>query len=187
MSAILKAMDWLWPIGLPKAVRSRLYLTDSSTQPWLRPVASAEMAMRPSSRIRRNCAYPRPGPPTRFSAGTRTSSKNNSWVSEAFHPTLEYFGATVKPGVPLGTMIALIPPSGVRAVTVTKAVMSVPELVMNTLDPLMTHSSPSSRAVVPMRPASEPEDDSVSPKAARCLPDVSMGRYRRRCSSVPKR
>ena len=58
-------------------------------------------------------------------------------------------GATVKPGVPDGTMIVEISlaPSAcvpVTAVTVTRPVMSVPELVMNALLPLMTHSSPSS-------------------------------------------
>ncbi len=36
----------------------------------------------------------------------------------------------------------------VTAVTVTSEVMSVPELVMNCLPPLMIHESPSSRAVV---------------------------------------
>ena len=41
--------------------------------------------------------------------------KDSSRVSEAFQPTFEYGGATVKPGVPEGTMIAEIslPPSGV--------------------------------------------------------------------------
>jgi hypothetical protein len=44
----------------------------------------------------------------------------------------------------------------VTAVTVTRLVMSVPELVMNALDPLITHSPPSRRAVVCVAPASEP-------------------------------
>ena len=66
-------------------------------------------------------------------------------MSEAFQPTFEYFGATVKPGVPAGTMIAEISRcrparSPVTAVTVTSAVMSVPELVMNAFEPLITHS-----------------------------------------------
>ena len=84
-------------------------------------------------------------------------------MSEAFQPTLEYFFETVNPGVPDGTMIAEISflPSSVvpvTAVTVTRPVMSVPELVMNALVPLMTHSLPSSdsRAVVVVPPASEP-------------------------------
>jgi hypothetical protein len=57
----------------------------------------------------------------------------------------------VKPGVPAGTRIALIcgEPSAlvpVRAVTVTTEVRSLPELVMNALAPLTTHSSPSRTA-----------------------------------------
>ena len=56
-------------------------------------------------------------------------------MSEAFQPTLEYCVATVKPGVPDGTMIVEISglPSCLRpvtAATVTRPVMSVPELVM---------------------------------------------------------
>ena len=35
-------------------------------------------------------------------------SNASSCVSEAFQPTLEYFGATVSPGVPAGTMIVEI-------------------------------------------------------------------------------
>ena len=91
-------------------------------------------------------------------------------MSDAGQPTFEYFGATVKPGVPAGTMMAEIsgrPPSArpVTAVTVTSPVMSVPELVMNALVPLITHSPPSSRAVVRVAPASEPPPGSVRPKA----------------------
>src|SRR5215218_2445648 len=135
---------WLRPIGWPKASRWPAYLTDSSTQPCASPTASAEIAMRPSSRIDRNCAYPRPCSPTRFSADTRQSENDSSRVSEAFQPTFEYRWPTVNPGVPDGTRIAEICflPSGfvaVTAVTVTSAVRSVPELVMNALDPLITH------------------------------------------------
>src|SRR5689334_23689974 len=145
MSAIMNWTAWLSPIGRPNAMRCFAYDTDSSTQPWARPTESAAIAIRPSSRIRRNWAKPRPRVPSRFSAGTRTSSKDSSWVSEAHQPTFEYDGWTVKPGVPDGTMIAEISfePSGlvpVTAVTVTRIVISVPELVMNALDPLMTHS-----------------------------------------------
>ena len=65
----------------------------------------------------------------------------------------------MKPGVPLGTMIVLIsgfgrPSAGspVRAVTVTRLVMSEPELVMNCLAPLTTHSPFSSTALVRVAP-----------------------------------
>jgi hypothetical protein len=111
-------------------------------------------------------------------------------VSEAHQPTLEYFFDTVKPGVPDGTMIDEISlrPSGVvpvTAATVTRPVMSVPEFVMNALVPLMTHSSPSSRAVVARAPASEPLPGSVRPNAPSFSPDVSEGSHSAFCSSVP--
>ena len=78
-------------------------------------------------------------------------------MSEAFQPTFEYARATVKPGVPAGTRIAEISffpssPRSVTAVTVTSEVMSVPEFVMNALVPLITHSPPSSFAVVRVAP-----------------------------------
>jgi len=113
-------------------------------------------------------------------------------VSEHCQPTLEYFGATVNPGVPLGTMIVEISlrPSGfspVTAVTVTKPVMSVPELVMNALLPSITHSSPSSRAVVRVPPASDPAPGSVRPNAPSISPRTSCGSHCAFCSAVPKR
>ena len=81
----------------------------------------------------------------------------------------------LNPGVPAGTMMAEIrrrPLTGcpVTAATVTRPVISVPEFVMNALVPLMTHSSPSRRAVVCTAAASEPPLFSVSPKAARRSP-----------------
>jgi hypothetical protein len=102
-------------------------------------------------------------------------------------------GATVKPGVPDGTMIAEISlsPSGcwpVTAVAVTNEVMSVPELVMNDFEPLTTHWSPSRRAVVRFAPAaSDPLPDSVRPNAPSRRPAVRSGSQRSRCSRLPKR
>lgn len=98
----------------------------------------------------------------------------------------------MNPGVPDGTMIveiSFLPFSltPVTAVTVTSEVMSVPELVMNCLPPLMIHESPSSRAVVAVAPASEPAPGSVRPKPASAVPAVRSGRYCCFCSSVPKR
>ncbi len=83
-------------------------------------------------------------------------------------------------------------PSGLRpvtAVTVTRPVMSVPELVMKHLPPLMTHSfvASSRRAVVRVPPASEPAPGSVRPKAPRISPEHRRGSHARFCSSVPKR
>jgi hypothetical protein len=65
--------------------------------------------------------------------------------------------------------------------------MSVPELVMNCLAPLITHSPSRSSAVVRVAPASEPASGSVSPKAASFRPAHSSGSHSRFCSSVPHR
>ena len=75
----------------------------------------------------------------------------------------------------------------VTAVTVTNEVMSVPELVMNAFEPLITHWSPSSRAVVRPAAASEPAPGSVSPNPASLVPAARSGNHRCRCSSVPYR
>ena len=74
-----------------------------------------------------------------------------------------------------------------RAVTVTSEVMGVPELVMNTFSPLITHSSPSSSARVRVAPASEPASGSVRPKAPSARPATRSGSHRAFCSSVPNR
>ena len=73
------------------------------------------------------------------------------------------------------------------AVIVTQPEMSVPELVMNCLAPLITHSPSSSAAVVRVSPASEPASGSVSPKAASRAPLQSCGSHSAFCSSVPQR
>jgi hypothetical protein len=98
----------------------------------------------------------------------------------------------VKPSIGTGTRIVLISflPLAVwpvTAVTVTRRVRSVPELVMNALLPLITHSPPSSRAVVRVPPASLPAPASVSPKAPSASPLHSCGSHCAFCSSVPKR
>ena len=86
-------------------------------------------------------------------------------------------------------MIVLISPGPVRAVTVTKAVSSEPELVMNAFSPLTTHSrAASSRlAVVRVPPASLPASGSVRPKAPRVRPAHRSGSHVCFCSSVPNR
>lgn len=82
---------------------------------------------------------------------------------------------------------AAVPVVPVTAVTVTSDVMSVPELVINCLEPLMIHSSPSRRAVVRVLPASDPAPGSVRPKPASARPDVKSGNHFCFCSSVPNR
>jgi hypothetical protein len=75
----------------------------------------------------------------------------------------------------------------VTAVTVTRPVMSVPELVMKHFEPLITHSPvfSSRSAVVRVPPASEPHSGSVRPNAPSISPEHSRGSHSRFCSSVP--
>ena len=89
--------------------------------------------------------------------------------------------------MPAGTRKAEISSGPVLAVTVTSEVISVPELVMKALVPLITHSSPSSTALVRVPPASDPASGSVSPNAASARPAARSGSHCRFCSSVPKR
>ena len=76
--------------------------------------------------------------------------------------------------------------SPVRAVIVTQPVISVPAFVMNILEPSITHSPSSARAVVRVAPASEPASGSVRPKAASRSPEASRGSHSPRCASSPK-
>ncbi len=73
----------------------------------------------------------------------------------------------------------------------TRLVIGVPELVMNCLVPLMTHTasspSPSSTAVVSVAAASEPALASVRPNPASARPASRSGSQRFFCSSVPYR
>lgn len=113
-------------------------------------------------------------------------------MSDASHPTFEYFLDTVNPGVPDGTMMAEISgrplsPRPVTAVTVTSPVMSVPELVMKALVPSMTHSPPSRRAVVLVAPASDPPPGSVRPNAPSMVPAHRRGSHCCFWASVPNR
>lgn len=73
----------------------------------------------------------------------------------------------------------------VLAMTVAPAVMSVPEFVIHFFDPLMTHSPPSSSAVVRVPPASVPASSSVRPKAHRFSPVAHLERNFSFCSCVP--
>ena len=77
--------------------------------------------------------------------------------------------------------------SPVTAVTMTNEVMSVPELVMNALLPLITQASPSTTAVVRVAPASEPPPDSVSPNAPSSSPAHRLGSHRSFSSAEPNR
>ena len=71
-----------------------------------------------------------------------------------------------------------------RAVIVTQPLISVPAFVMNILEPSITHSPFSARAVVRVAPASEPASGSVRPKAASRSPDASRGSHSRALALV---
>ncbi len=74
----------------------------------------------------------------------------------------------------------------VRASTVTPAVIRVAALVMKILLPLITHSLPSSTALVFELEASDPAFASVSPKPHSDSPLHSAGRYFFFWASLPK-
>ena len=101
------------------------------------------MATRPSSRMARKLAKPRPRSPSRFSAGTRQSVKRQP-VGVRGVPAhlavrrLDLEARACRPGRRwCGSRACRPPGASVRAVTVTIEVMSVPELVMNAFSPLM--------------------------------------------------
>jgi hypothetical protein len=88
MSAILNAIACWRAIGWPNASRSFAYRTHSSTQPWINPTASAEIAMRPSSRVLRNWRKPAPRSPRVLLDRHPHPVEGSSRVSDACHPTL---------------------------------------------------------------------------------------------------
>ena len=77
-------------------------------------------------------------------------------MSDDFQPIFLSGGPTSYPGVPFGTMKFEISSGAVRAVIVTQPLISVPAFVMNILEPSITHSPSSGRALVRVAPASEP-------------------------------
>ena len=88
----------------------------------------------------------------------------------ACRPIFSSSRPTLKPGVPAGTMKALIsgePSSRLPVRAVTMYVPAWPALVMKRLRPLMTQEPPSGpsswRAVVRVPPESEPASGSVRP------------------------
>ena len=82
---------------------------------------------------------PRPSPPSRFSAGTRTSSRITGRVGWAFHPIFFSFGPNDRPSASAGTRNALMPRapgSPVRAMTTYTDASPAPE--MNCFTPVST-------------------------------------------------
>ena len=151
----------------------------------MQPTARAAIATRPSSRVARNCAKPRPRSPRRLASGTCASSKLSGWVSEACQPSLSYAGSAVNPGVPDGhddrRDLGLRPGGRAREARARghrdARGDSEPELVMNCLAPLTTHSPSTSSALVRVAPASEPAPGSVRPKPASVVPATRSGSH----------
>ena len=79
-------------------------------------------------------------------------------------PSLDSFLPIDRPGVPLGTTKEAWPrwPRSWSTVATTTVTSAMPPLVMKTLVPLRTHSSPSCTAVVRSERTSEPALGSVT-------------------------
>ena len=107
------------------------------------------------------------------------------------HPSFLYGGPTENPGASAGTMIVETPfapsSSSVRHATTTKPVIGVPLFVMKALDPSITQSPASDRALVRSAAASDPLPGSVRPNPASISPAAIGGSQRRRCSALPYR
>ena len=105
------------------------------------------------------------------SAGTRTSSRTSSEVTEARSEIFLWISGAVKPGVPFSTRKPRISPSSVRAQTT--ATSAIEPFVIHILAPLRIQSEPSRRACVRIVPGSEPASGSVRPKqpitSPRCI------------------
>ena len=107
-------------------------------------------------------AKPAPSLPSRFSRGTRQSSKTQLGVAGPVVAGVAHAGmlrTRRKPGVSVGTMIMLARRWGsasgsVTAITIANCEPSAAEA--NHLRPLMTYSSPSRTAVVPIQTGFEP-------------------------------
>ncbi|MNG11287.1 hypothetical protein D3C84_948160 [compost metagenome] len=137
-----------------------------------------------------NWKKPWPGtPPSRFSLGTRTSSKNSMVVSCACRPTLRNGCERLKPARSASTRISEVSwaPLPVLPVLATTTTMSqLLPLEMKVLAPLMTYSSPSSTARVLTACRSEPVSGSVMATAPMAWPAAIFGSQACFCASLPK-
>jgi hypothetical protein len=175
----------------PKACRCRAYKSDFVDAALRQPVASAGDRDPALVEDRQELGEPRPRSPSRFARRTRTSSKDSSCVSEAHQPTFEY---PVGRSTPASDGTRIVESSSaavlvtVTAATVMRAVMSVPELVMNALLPLMTHSSVARRGRPGCGPAGVGAEARLGqPEGGQGLPGSERGSHVRFCSSVPYR
>ena len=82
ISASLKPIAWCSAIGLPKALRSRAYASAAPYAARARPTEIAAVITRISERTPPIFSTPPVSPPNRCSAGTSTSSRRISPVTE---------------------------------------------------------------------------------------------------------
>ena len=162
----------------------------------VRASARSMVAMPWTAMFRRSCGSwliswkkPWPSPsPSRLLVGTRTSLKNSSEVSAASMPSLSRLRPRSKPGaLSVSTRISEVPraPWVGSVLQTTMIRLAVWPLVMKVLEPLMTYSLPSSRAVVLMPCRSLPAPGSVMAIALTYSQVASFGSQRRFWSSVP--
>ena len=118
-----------------------------------------------------------------LSAGTRTSSRTSSEVTEARSDIFLWISGAVKPGIPFSTMKPRISSSSVRAQTI--AMSAIEPFVIHIFAPFRIQSVPSRRAWVRIVPGSEPASGSVRPKQPITSPVCIRGSQCSFCSSEP--
>ena len=105
--------------------------------------------------------------PTRFSPGTRTSSKNTSLTSKP--PSISSIGRTVTPSVSIGTRIIEMPCCFLGASGSVRTRLKIQSAywpsVVHVFWPLITQSSPSLTALVFSEARSDPASGSEKPWA----------------------
>ena len=121
-------------------------------------------------------------PGSTAAAGSLTSVRTSSEVTDARRESLRWMLLATKPGVSVGTTKPRTPSSVTAHTTATSA---TPPLVIHILVPLSTQSSPSRRARVRMEEGSLPESGSVRPKQPMASPAAMAGSHSCFCSSLP--
>jgi len=120
------------------------------------------------------------------SAGSRTSSKTSSPVTDARSDHLFFISGADAPGRSISTTNPRIasPPSS-STLAQTMATSATGEFVIHILAPCSTQPSAVRRARVTMPPGLDPWSGSVRPKQPMSSPAASFGRYFCFCSSLP--
>src|ERR1700733_512666 len=184
--SIQASFDWVsWnaPIGLPNCSRGRAYPAADSKQALAAPVAPQVMPNLASDRQDSGPFSPDTSGST-ASAGSRTSSKCSSEVTDARSDSFLWMLRAVKPRVPRGTRKPLIPSSVPAQITATSA---TDPLVIHILVPERVHWPPFIIAFVFMLPGSLPWSGSVSPKQPIASPAAIRGSHSCFCSCEPYR